>query len=48
MLKNFNKKRKLTIFLADEPHFPYLCKRNPVGRPNRRAFMTYYTKAPKT
>ena len=37
MLKNFNRKEKDTIFLGNVPHFPYLCKRNPVARPNQRA-----------
>ena len=45
MLKNFNRKEKDTIFLGNVPHFPYLCKRNPVARPNQRAFMTYYNKS---
>ena len=45
MLKNFNRAKKGTIFLGDVPHFPYLCKRNPVARPNQRAFLKYYNKS---
>ncbi len=45
MLKNFNRKEKDTIFLGNVPHFPYLCKRNPVARPNQRAFLKYYNKS---
>ncbi len=45
MLKNFNRAKKGTIFLGDVPLFPYLCKRNPVARPNQRAFLKYYNKS---
>ena len=39
MLKNFNRVEKGTIMLAVKPKNTYLCKRNPVARPNQSALL---------